>query len=149
LTLPPTPKKPFLSKPVIATIIVIVVIAAAAVAILAANQALHPPVSTSIVSNTITVAPGTTQKFTFSVPAGASNAHISGTFSATGGSGNDIIVYVSDSYGNALYNSGQVTTGNFNVNLTAGSNYSLVFDNTFSTVSSKTVTAQATLNYNQ
>jgi hypothetical protein len=134
---------------VIIGLAIIVVIAAVVVAGLVANQALHPPVSTSIVSNTITVAPGTTQKFTFSVPAGASNARISGTFSATGGSGNDIIGYVLDSYGNVLYNSGQVTTGNFNVNLTPGSNYSLVFDNTFSTVSSKTVTAQATLNYNQ
>jgi len=122
LTLPPTPKKPFLSKPVIIGLAIIVVISAVVVAGLVANQALHPPVSTSIVSNTITVAPGTTQKFTFSVPAGASNAHISGTFSATGGSGNDIIVYVSDSYGNALYNSGQVTTGNFNVDITPGSN---------------------------
>jgi len=76
LSVPPTPKKPFLSKPVIATVIVVVVIAIAVVAILAANQALHPPVSTSIVSNMITVAPGTTQKFTFSVPAGASNAQL-------------------------------------------------------------------------
>ena len=122
MTLPPTPKKPFLSKPVIIGLAIIVVISAVVVAGLVANQALHPLVSTSIVSNTITVAPGTTQKFTFSVPAGASNAHISGTFSATGGSGNDIIVYVSDSYGNALYNSGQVTTGNFNVDITPGSN---------------------------
>ena len=80
MTLPPTPKKPFLSKPVIIGLAVIVVIAAVVVAGLVANQALHPLVSTSIVSNTITVAPGTTQKFTFSVPAGASNAHISGTF---------------------------------------------------------------------
>ena len=149
MTVSPAPKKPFLSKPIIIVVIIVVVVVVAVVAVLAANLALHPPVSTSIVSNTITVGAGTTQKFTFSVPDGASNAHVSGTFSAAGGSGNDIIVYVDNSYGNALYNSGQVSTGNFNVNLSPSSNYSLVFDNTFSTVSSKTVTAQATLNYNQ
>jgi hypothetical protein len=149
LTAQPTPKKPFLSKPVIIGLAIIAVVAAVVIAGLVANQALHPPFSASIVNKMITVSPGTTQKFTFSIPYGASNAHVSGTFSATGGSGNDIIVYVSDSYGTTLYNSGQVSNGSFNVNLTPGSNYSLVFDNTFSTVSSKTVTAQATLNYNQ
>jgi sRNA-binding regulator protein Hfq len=148
MTVSTLPKKSVLSRPVLLGVIIIVLVVAL-VAAYSANLAAHPLVATSIVNSTITVGPGTIQKYTFSVPNGATNAHVSGTFFATGGSGNDIIVHVYDVNGNALYSSGQVSTGNFNVNLSSGSNYSLVFDNTFSTVSPKSVTAQATLNYNR
>lgn len=108
---------------------------------------LHPLQTITVVNTQITVSPGTSQRFSFSVPSGATNAHVHGSFSAAGGSGNDIIVHVKDSGGYDYYNSGQVTTSNFDVNLYAGS-YTLVFDNTFSALTTKTVQAQATLNYN-
>jgi hypothetical protein len=142
------PKKPF-SKNVLFVIVIIVVVVGVIAAALAANYVAHPLVSTSVVNGQVTVGPGSTKSFTVAVPLGATGAHISGSFTATGGGGNDIIAYVKDSYGNVLYNSGQVTTGNFDVQLVSGSTYSLVFDNTFSTVSTKTVSAQANLNYNQ
>ena len=146
MTAPTTPKKPFPILRVIITIVVVVGIIAVA---LAANYVAHPPVSTSVVNGQVTVGPGSTKSFTFAVPSGATSAHVSGSFTASGGGGNDIIAYVKDSYGNSLYSSGQVSTGNFDVQLVSGSTYSLVFDNTFSTVSTKTISAQANLNYNQ
>jgi hypothetical protein len=148
MTLPTPTKKPF-PKNILVGIVIIVVVVGVVVATLAVNYAAHPPVSASVVNGQVTVGPGSTKKYTFAVPLGATSAHVSGSFTATGGGGNDIVAYVLDSYGNALYNSGQVSTGNFDVQLMSGSTYSLVFDNTFSTVSTKTVNAQATLNYNQ
>jgi hypothetical protein len=145
----PAPKKPFLRRPIFITIIIVIIIVGIVAVAIVANYVAHPPVSTSIVDSPVNVAPGTTQQFTISIPNSATNALVSGTFSTTGGSGNDIIVYVYDSYGNVLYTSGQVSAGSFSVSLSGGSNYSLVFDNTFSTVSSKTVNAQATLTYDQ
>ncbi|OLD14722.1 MAG: hypothetical protein AUF79_02800 [Crenarchaeota archaeon 13_1_20CM_2_51_8] len=142
-------KKPFLSSTVSIFIVVIILAVVILGGVFAANYGLHPPISTSVVNGVVTVSPATTQKYTFLVPDGATNAHVTGSFTATGGSGNDIIVYVKDSSGYSLYNSGQVSTGSFSVQLLSGSTYSLVFDNTFSTVSTKTVNAQSTLSYNR
>ena len=94
----------------------------------------------------------------FSVPSGASNVVLEGNFTASGGSGNDIKVYVMDptNYGHwtkgqqafVSYSSGQTTSGNISASLPSiAGTYYLVFDNIFSLQSSKIITAQAILTY--
>lgn len=80
----------------------------------------------------------------FSIPPGASNSSVSGTFTAQGGSDNDIKVYIIDSadfwnYTNNndfsyLYYSGQIHTASFSVNLSSG-DYYLLLDNKFAALS--------------
>ena len=94
--------------------------------------------------------------YTFSIPTSASNAILSGSFTASGGSGNDIKVYVMSQTdftnwknghaANAYYQSGQKTTGNLNVSLPVG-DYVLAFDNTFSLITKKNVSGQIVLTY--
>jgi hypothetical protein len=83
-----------------------------------------------------------------------------GNFTASGGTGNDIDVYVlpQDDFVNwqnrhasrSYYNSGKVTVGNLNVNLPSDAGtYYLVFDNRFSLLSEKNVRVNATLSYYQ
>jgi len=96
--------------------------------------------------------------YTLPVPAGAINARLQGHFSATGGSGNDIEVYLlsEDEYTNwqnghstaAFYNSGKVTVGDVNAALPndAGTYY-LVFNNRFSLLTPKAVQENMVLTY--
>jgi len=98
--------------------------------------------------------------FKLDVPPGSSGAHLQGSFTASGGSGNDIEAYVLSETdfvnwknghpAKTFYNSGKVTTGNININLPAevGTCY-LVFDNKFSLLSQKNVQVNATLTYYQ
>jgi hypothetical protein len=98
------------------------------------------------------------QYIRFSVPKGATSVRVQGTFSASGGLGKDIEVYVltEDAFVNwqnrhpvgALYTSGRITQGTLNVGLPsdAGS-YDLVFSNTFSLLSPKAVQANVRLQY--
>ena len=83
-----------------------------------------------------------------------------GHFTATGGSGNDIEVYLlnQDEYTNwenhhqtpTYYNSGKVTTGEANVVLPSDAGtYYLVFNNKFSLVSPKAVDENFTMTYYQ
>src|SRR5271157_6018202 len=53
--------------------------------------------SPNVVNGVITVGAGTHQAYEVTVPSGAYNVQLSGTFTANGGSGNDIIVYIFDS----------------------------------------------------
>lgn len=97
--------------------------------------------------------------YPFTIPAGASSVAISGHFSASGGTGNDIGCYIFDEDGfanfknghptNAYYNSGKVTQAKIGAaNLPAGKYY-LVLDNRFSLLTPKAVQVQATLSYLQ
>jgi hypothetical protein len=89
--------------------------------------------------------------------AAVSGAVLTGAFTASGGSGNDIKVYIfnATSFVNwkngqaasTLYNSGQVTKGDFQVNITSAGTYYIVFDNSFSIFSSKNVAVYATLDW--
>lgn len=94
----------------------------------------------------------------FSVPADAANVSVTGHFTASGGTGNDIEAYIltADGFVNFqnghqatnCYDSGRVTQGTVNVNLPSGAaQYYLVFNNSFSLLSSKSVQASVTLNY--
>lgn len=94
----------------------------------------------------------------FVVPEGATAVHIEGTFSASGGFGNDVETYIfsNDDFVNwqnlhsarTFYNSGKVTQGTLDVTLPAtGGTYYLVFNNRFSLLSAKTVQSGVRLHY--
>lgn len=98
--------------------------------------------------------------YTVNVPSYASNVTLEGTFSASGGSGNDIEVYVlsQDEFVNwqnghpvnTYYNSGRVTVGNISTRLPSGmGTYYLVFNNKFSLLSQKMVQVNAVVTYYQ
>ncbi len=96
--------------------------------------------------------------FTLSVPAGGTNVRVKGHFTATGGSGNDIEVYLlsEDQFTNwhnghptpTFYSSGRVTVGDLDVTLPndAGTYY-LVFANQFSLLTPKAVEENIVLSY--
>lgn len=91
------------------------------------------------------------------VPNGATDVSIDGHFTATGGMGNDVEVYVlnADSFVNfqnhhsaaTNYSSGKVTQSTFMARLPSGGTYYLVLNNNFSLLSPKAIQIQATLHY--
>jgi hypothetical protein len=93
----------------------------------------------------------------FEVPNGATDVTVTGNFVASGGMGNDIKVYIMSStdflnwqnghQASAYYDSGKVTAGDLSLSLPAGQSYYLIFDNTFSIISGKTVSGTITLTY--
>jgi hypothetical protein len=117
------------------------------------------PVSSNAVNGDISVSPGQYAEYQITVPDGASDAQLTGSFLASGGSGNDIVVLVMDQTNfvnwenghqvSTYYDSGQVTTSSFMVSLPSSGTYFLVYSNQFSTFSSKSVNTQANLTYAQ
>jgi hypothetical protein len=112
----------------------------------------------NIVNCLITVNAGGYEYYQIIVPLGASDVQVQGSFTASGGSGNGIVVLIMDTrefvnwqnshQASAYYDSGQLTTSNFNVTLPSGSGtYYLVYSNTFSIGSQKNVNTQANLRY--
>lgn len=99
-----------------------------------------------LVKEPFTVSPGHYVYIKFEVP--EEGAHIVGKFRATGGSGNDIEVYIfdEDAFENfkngheapTYYNSRRVTVGKIDLRLKGGVYY-LVFNNSFSIFSNKVV----------
>lgn len=94
----------------------------------------------------------------FSVPPRATNVSVTGHFSASGGTGNDIEVYVltADGFVNfqnghqaeSYYSSGRVTQGTISANLPSGAaQYYLIFNNGFSLLSAKSVQTSVALGY--
>lgn len=94
----------------------------------------------------------------FDVPAGATRVIMKGSFAASGGSGNDVEVFVmpQDDFVNwanghpskSYYNSGKATVGTINVSLPSNvGNMILVLNNRFSLISQKTVKVNASLTY--
>ena len=110
------------------------------------------PIHQNIVNGDISVGAGKYVYYQFSVP---SQASISGEFSASGGSGNDIEILILDetSYINwinghsvsAYYDSGQMTTGSITASVPAGKYY-LIYSNKFSTLSDKNVKTRVDVN---
>jgi hypothetical protein len=112
----------------------------------------------TITNSTFSVKPLSSMYFPFPVPATATNVSIDGHFTASGGLGNDIEVFVFNQDGftnfqnhhqtNALYSSLRSTQGTFNVSLPSGAGtYYLVFSNNFSLLSAKSVQATGMLHY--
>ncbi len=95
----------------------------------------------------------------FTVSPNQQNIKVLGSFTASGGSGNDIIALILDSMDytnwsnghqvNTIYNSGQLTVANINVTITAPGTYYLVFNNTFSLLTAKEVTTNVNLEWDE
>jgi hypothetical protein len=115
--------------------------------------------TSNLVNGTITVNAGSYYDVSFTVTSGMTNPTVTGSFTASGGSGNDVIALVLDSLSftnwsnghqvSALYSSGQLTTANINASITTPGTYYLVFSNEFSTFSSKQVSTSVNLQWYQ
>lgn len=124
-----------------------------------ANQQQPTLRSSNLVNGTITVKAGSYYNAPFSITSAMTNSSVTGSFTASGGSGNDIIALVLDdmSFTNwinghqvsALYNSGQLTTANISVSIATPGTYHLVFSNEFSVISSKQVSTSVNLQWYQ
>lgn len=107
-----------------------------------------------IVNTAFTVKAGDAKYWNFHV--GSDGANVVGRFRAEGGSGNDIkcLILDADSFENwrnghrvrTYYNSEKITVANINVNLPQGE-YVLVFDNTYSVLTNKAVTANVEMRW--
>lgn len=107
-----------------------------------------------IVNTAFTVKAGDAKYWNFQV--GSAGANVVGRFRAEGGSGNDIkcLILDADSFENwrnghrvkTYYNSEKITVANVNVNLPPGE-YVLVFDNTYSILTNKAVTANVEMRW--
>jgi hypothetical protein len=122
------------------------------------SAAQPTPHSQSVVDTAFTVDANGYLYYKFQVPAGANTAALKGRFTAQGGSGNDIAVFLvdEDAFVNmknghdaqVLYRSGKVTQGSIGLELpSAAATYYLVFDNRFSIMAPKAIRADATLSY--
>jgi hypothetical protein len=123
-------------------------------------QSSAVPARRILLNGTVTVNSGSYWYLQFVVPPNSNpQIHVSGNFTASGGSGNDIRVYVMSESSfrtggfpewgksfNAYYDSRQVTAATFSVELPSAGTYYLVFDNIFSD-SQKKVDAQVNLSY--
>lgn len=126
-----------------------------------ANFALnYVPQSHNLVDGVITVYAGDYYDVPFSVDIDTMHdVTVSGSFAASGGSGNDVEVYVMNAsdYANwvnghsssALYSSGRITAADLNIPITASGNYHLVYSNTFSWISTKTVNTSVDLEWSE
>ncbi len=125
-----------------------------------ASQPAPQPHVETITNTAFTVKAGTYSFFKFNVPPNTSNVILTGHFTATGGSGNDIIGIVmnEDSFVNwqnghpikTFYYSAKVTQESIRAVLPSlPDTYYLIFDNRFSLLSPKAVQASVTLSYLQ
>ena len=107
-----------------------------------------------IVNTAFTVKAGDAKYWNFRV--GSDGANVVGRFRAEGGNGNDIrcLILDPDSFENwrnghsvrTYYNSEKITVANINVRLAEG-DYVLVFDNTYSVLTNKAVTADVEMRW--
>lgn len=150
-----------LAKLGLTLIIIIIVVSIVAVVLLSGGgEKVHlvnnpVPFRTPIVNGTVTVDAGTYLDYQFTIPSDAQSISLSLSFTAQGGD-NDIKVYVFDStdfsyYQNgqnytSLYQSGQITTAGFSMNIPTNGTWYLVLDNKFSIVQ-KTVNINAAVFY--
>ncbi|CAG0996333.1 hypothetical protein METP3_02986 [Methanosarcinales archaeon] len=114
---------------------------------------VYKTINQNIVNGFIPVKSGEYVYYQLSIP---SQASVSGDFTAFGGSGNDIDIFILDetAYTNWInkhsvstyYNSGQMTTGSITTSLPAGKYY-LIYSNTFSTFSDKNVKTNLDVSY--
>ena len=113
------------------------------------------PLGRAVIVNTaFTVKAGDAKYWNFQVE--SAGANVVGRFRAEGGSGNDIkcLILDADSFENwrnghrvkTYYNSEKITVANVNVNLPPGE-YVLVFDNTYSILTNKAVTANVEMRW--
>jgi hypothetical protein len=126
-----------------------------------ANSLLRDILTTqreSIVDATIVVPPLEFVYYPVTPPSGSNDCKIQGTFSARGGN-DDIRVFIVDQFGfnslkngetfNAYFSTPQQVGGNIDVNVPCDKTIYLVYDNSFSIITSKTVTVKAYFEYVQ
>jgi hypothetical protein len=112
----------------------------------------------NIANGTISVGALAYNDYQFSVPSGAYGVSLKGSFTASGGTNNEIMVIVMNSGNFTIwssghsgyqfyYESGRQTTGTFNVSPPAGGTYYLVYNNQFSVLASKSVQTTVKLVY--
>ena len=164
---PPTASKPksnlMRNLGILVVVVVLVIIVLAALASMGGGAGgsggiLPSQHTTNIVNGLITVSAGSYNYYPVDISAGVTGVSLQGSFTASGGSGNDIDVLIMDSTAftnwqnghqvSVYYDSGQETTGTVSANLPSGSGtYYLVYSNTFSTFSSKNVQTTVNLTY--
>jgi hypothetical protein len=113
--------------------------------------------SDNIINATFGVAAADHAAYGVTVGESYRDAHIVGSFRASGGMGNDIQVLIMSATdyinwanghrGSTYYSSGQLTTSSFDVGPLPPGSYRVVFDNSFSIFSRKNVSAQVELKY--
>jgi len=120
----------------------------------------YVPQSSNLVNGTVTANAGSYYYQAFTVDTSyMTNPTVVGSFTASGGSGNDVIALILDAMSftnwvnghqvNTYYNSGQVTVANINAPISTSGTYYLVFSNTFSIISTKHVAATVNLTWSQ
>lgn len=110
----------------------------------------------TIVDATIVVPPSQYVYYTVTSTPDSNNCKIQGSFSAKGGN-DDIKVYIVDQNGfnnlksgnqfSVYFSTPQQVSGNFGANVPCGQPIYLVYDNSFSIITSKTVTTKADFEY--
>ena len=123
------------------------------------NGLLHSVLSThkeNLVDASIVVPPSQFISYSVTAPPDSNNCKIIGTFSARGGN-HDIVVYVVDQNGfidlqqgnrfNTYFSTPQQISGNFDVSVPCDKKIHVVFSNTFSIITSKTVTTKVDFQY--
>jgi hypothetical protein len=116
--------------------------------------------TTNIANPSLTVKAMSSVYFKLDVPQGATSVQLHGNFTASGGMGHDIEVFIlpetdfvnwqNGHNAKTFYNSGKITVGSLNVNLPADAGtYYLVFNNKFSLLNPKTIRLDGTLTYYQ
>ncbi len=114
------------------------------------------PAEANLVDATISIGPGEYRQFPFSVDLDSfQDVKVQGSFQVIGGTGNDInaciftrtdfVNWVNKQSVTALYYSGQVTIGDMDVDINASGEYVLVLENTFSSDTTKSVSAHIVL----
>lgn len=166
----PAASRPLSKPPRTGGWILLAVLVLAAGCVIFLNRTTHssppvpavPPVvrmlkTETIAHTAITVGAGSFHYYKFVVPPTATQASVDGHFSATGGFGNDIQVFVvnEDSFVNfqnghasdAYFNSGKVTQNTINALLPGPGTYYLVCNNRFGLLAPKDVEIDAILHY--
>jgi len=121
------------------------------------TSSLLRPFSKPILSGSVAVSPMQVQYWKFEVTPTMTNAHVTGSFHATGGMGNDIEAIVAEwgecenwingHHGQALFESGRVTNGALDVPIREAGTYCLAFSNKMALLSGKTVSGDIVLQY--
>jgi hypothetical protein len=118
---------------------------------------LSRPLSRPLLTGSVGVQPRQIQYWKFEVSPTMTNAHVSGSFRASGGSGNDIEAFAAEwsecekwingHQANLVYASGKATNGTIEVPISVAGTYGLAFSNRRSLISAKTVTGNVALEY--
>jgi len=115
------------------------------------------PFTQKLISGDSVVKAGQRRLWTISVSPYMITPQLTGSFHASGGAGNDIQVVIAEASefenwannhpANLDYSSDRTTNGTFTVQLKPGKKYVLAFDNGFSVLTEKVVTAEVELHY--